>query len=79
MKLFLNTAPTESADLLIRMHNLVGAAVDITGNTLAYGSRWTCHGCGATSEEPKADYLFNTRSRANVHAAACRAAYHRLG
>ncbi|GGR40854.1 hypothetical protein [Streptomyces netropsis] len=79
MKLSPNTSPLEPADLLIRMHNLVGAAVDVTGRSYGKNSRWTCHGCGATSDYPVSDFLPFTSGRANAHAAQCRAAYHRLG
>ncbi|MFE9483423.1 hypothetical protein ACFYNM_33075 [Streptomyces spororaveus] len=73
MKLSPNTAPGEPGDLLIRMHNMVGAAVDVTGNLTQ--ARWSCHGCGDT------DYgvsLHLTRDSANWHATSCRAAYHCL-
>ncbi|MFF8263267.1 hypothetical protein [Streptomyces virginiae] len=73
MKLSPRTAPAEPDGLLIRMHNQVGAAVDVTG--AVNRARWSCHGCG----ESHVDYhLSITRDDANGHAAACRAAYHRL-
>ncbi|WP_028814729.1 hypothetical protein [Streptomyces flavidovirens] len=78
MKLSPNTAPVEPDDLLIRLHNMVGAAVDITGKTYGDGSRWDCHGCGDHSERPVLDILAFTREQANAHAGSCRAAYHRL-
>lgn len=73
-----NTRPVEPADLLIRLHNLVGAAVDVTGHEYGRICRWTCHGCGARSDFPNEDYLSRTREKANEHAGQCRAAYHRL-
>ncbi|GGR39235.1 hypothetical protein FHS38_005385 [Streptomyces netropsis] len=75
MKLSPNTTPLEPADLLIRMHNLVGAAVDVTGRVYGENSRWACHGCGFTSG---CDVLALHRGRANAHASQCRAAYHHL-
>ncbi|MFP1627347.1 hypothetical protein ACLB9X_19770 [Streptomyces sp. 5K101] len=78
MKLSPNTAPVEPDDLLIRMHNQVGAAVDVTGSRHGTDSRWDCHGCGAHPQFPELDSLFTIRAKANAHAAACRAAYHRL-
>ncbi|MFF7727676.1 hypothetical protein [Streptomyces sp. NPDC008001] len=80
MKLSPHTMPVEPADLLIRLHNLVGAAVDVTGGR-GYGepTRWICHGCGVVSDMPKEDLLLFTRRKANGHASECRAAYHRLG
>ncbi|MET9598103.1 hypothetical protein [Streptomyces sp. NPDC006459] len=75
MKLSPNTAPVEPGDLLIRMHNQVGAAVDVTGTRDS--SSWSCHGCG--DGYSSIDYhVDTTRTRANHHAAGCRAAYHRL-
>lgn len=74
MKFTVNSAPPEPADLLIRMHNQVAAAVDVTG-TRSY-SRWYCHGCG--SENDFKQSLLSSRREANSHAAQCRAAYHRL-
>ncbi|MBF6046397.1 hypothetical protein GO001_14375 [Streptomyces sp. NRRL B-1677] len=79
MKLSPNTTPVEPGDLLIRLHNLVGAAVDVTGSRYDRASCWVCHGCGATSDMPKKDILLFTRDRANGHANECRAAYHHLG
>ncbi|MGW2588102.1 hypothetical protein ACWCYZ_43815 [Streptomyces virginiae] len=73
MKLSPNTAPVEPAALLIRMHNQVGAAVDVTGSLSR--ARWFCHGCGDIGYE-YAVHL--TRGYANGHATACRAAYHRF-
>ncbi|MCX5582098.1 hypothetical protein [Streptomyces erythrochromogenes] len=73
MKLSPNTAPAEPDDLLIRMHNQVGAAIDVTGSE--HHSRWTCHGCGYRS---MSDLLGSSRTNANSHAAYCRGAYHRL-
>ncbi len=71
--IFPNTNPVEPADLLIRFHNQVGAAIDVTG-TLSR-ARWTCHGCG----EARSDYsLHLTREDVSEHAVVCRAAYHRL-
>ncbi|MFP1629938.1 hypothetical protein ACLB9X_33460 [Streptomyces sp. 5K101] len=78
MKLSRNTAPVEPGNLLIRLHNQVGAAVDITGRPYDQASRWDCHGCGDHSDRPELDILAFTRRDANAHAAACRAAYHRL-
>ncbi|MFP1627442.1 hypothetical protein ACLB9X_20255 [Streptomyces sp. 5K101] len=78
MKLSPNTAPVEPGDLLIRLHNQFGAAVDVTGSQHGQASRWDCHGCGEQSEFPVLDSLFMTRAKANKHAATCRAAYHRL-
>ncbi|MEU6294051.1 hypothetical protein [Streptomyces erythrochromogenes] len=73
MKLSPNTVPIEPDNLLIRMHNQVGAAVDVTGTEDR--ARWACHGCGET----RSDYpLYLTREDANGHATTCRAAYHRL-
>ncbi|MEU5191136.1 hypothetical protein AB0G83_28930 [Streptomyces klenkii] len=77
MKLSPRTTPMEPLDLLIRLHNLVGAAVDVTGSPCNESSRWACHGCGASSILK--NYLVFTRSRANSHANECRAAYHHLG
>ncbi|MEV6961887.1 hypothetical protein AB0M97_22330 [Streptomyces sp. NPDC051207] len=77
MKLSPNTAPTEPDDLLIRFHNLVGAAVDVTGRTHGQATRWYCHGCAESSDY--ADSVYFTRSKANDHAGACRAGYHRIG
>ncbi len=70
------SAPDEPADLLIRMHNLIGAAVDVTGHAYGERSRWACHGCGTHSHFP--DHVDVTRIRANAHADKCRAAYHHL-
>ncbi|OEJ40135.1 hypothetical protein AR457_16455 [Streptomyces agglomeratus] len=78
MKLSPNSAPVEPDDLLIRLHNMVAAAIDITGKTYGSNTRWDCHGCGAHSEYPELDILAFTRDTANAHAASCRAAYHRL-
>ncbi|EFL26688.1 hypothetical protein SSOG_06402 [Streptomyces himastatinicus ATCC 53653] len=78
MKLSPHTAPAESTDLLIRMHNQVGAAVDVTGTTYGKSCRWYCHGCGDHTGRPQADILPFTRDKANAHASMCRAAYHRL-
>ncbi|WP_058046263.1 hypothetical protein [Streptomyces roseifaciens] len=78
MKLSPYTAPAESGDLLIRMRNLVGSAVDVTGKTYGENSRWICRGYGAP-DSPADNYLVFTRHRANAHAAECRAAYHHLG
>ncbi|MFE1547378.1 hypothetical protein [Streptomyces sp. NPDC058718] len=75
MKLSPNTAPPEPANLLIRLHNQVGAAVDVTGNEHGT-SHWCCHGCGDHSGQHGLSF---TRDEANAHAAACRASYHRLG
>lgn len=73
MKLSPNTAPPEPDNLLIRMHNQVGAALDVTGTDDR--ARWSCHGCG----DVRSDYpLYMTREDANGHAATCRAAYHRI-
>ncbi|WP_030717370.1 hypothetical protein [Streptomyces sp. NRRL F-2580] len=73
MKLSPNSAPAEPDDLLIRMHNQIGAAIDVKGTVNR--ARWSCHGCGETH----VDYhLSITRDDANGHAATCRAAYHRL-
>ncbi|WP_180686086.1 hypothetical protein [Streptomyces gossypiisoli] len=77
MKLSPNTSPAEPDNLLIRLHNLVSAAVDVTGRAAGKASRWYCHGCGERSD-PWIDVLFRTRDGANAHAAQCRAAYHRL-
>lgn len=76
MKLSPNTAPAEPANLLIRFHNLVGAAVDVTG--ARDSSYWVCHGCGYGYSSID-HHVDTTRTRANGHAAECRAAYHRLG
>ncbi|MEU1814965.1 hypothetical protein ABZ543_07185 [Streptomyces roseifaciens] len=76
MKVFCQSAPLEPGDLLIRMHNLVGAAVDISGPSPDSGARWTCHGCGESSRE--AVTFWYTRGEASAHAAQCRAVYHRL-
>lgn len=65
--------PDQPTDLLIRMFNLVGAAVDITGRKDR--STWTCHGCG--DSHGSHFYLDEIRNRANAHAGECRAAYHR--
>ncbi|MFI1949399.1 hypothetical protein ACH46F_36805 [Streptomyces virginiae] len=73
MKLSPNTTPVEPTDLLLRMHNQVGAAVDVTGSLSR--ARWSCHGCGDAGYE-YAVHL--TREDDNGHATACRAAYHRL-
>ncbi|MGW0559497.1 hypothetical protein ACWDZ4_02410 [Streptomyces sp. NPDC003016] len=78
MKLSPNTAPVEPTDLLIRLHNQVGAAVDITGRTYGRASHWKCHGCAERSDYPGGDILAFTRRDANEHAASCRAAYHRI-
>ena len=78
MKLSLKTNPVEPGDLLIRMHNQVGAAVDVTGEKYGQSCRWLCHGCGERSEMPESDYLFFIRRSANTHAGDCRAAYHRI-
>ncbi|MCY0920004.1 MULTISPECIES: hypothetical protein [unclassified Streptomyces] len=73
MKLSPNTTPAEPDNLLIRMHNQIGAAIDVTGTE--GGARWSCHGCGDVHSEYA---LYMTREDANAHAAMCRAAYHRL-
>ncbi|MFD5620688.1 hypothetical protein [Streptomyces yangpuensis] len=75
MKLSPQTAPVEPDNLLIRFHNQVGAALDITGTRTS--SRWYCHGCGYRST--LLEGVLITRQAANSHAATCRAAYHRLG
>ncbi|MFF7298475.1 hypothetical protein [Streptomyces sp. NPDC008265] len=75
MKLSPHTAPAEPDGLLIRFHNQVGAAVDVTG--IADSSYWTCHGCGY-SYGSFGYHLDTSRPRANDHAAECRAAYHRI-
>ncbi|MEU9699424.1 hypothetical protein [Streptomyces sp. NPDC047981] len=75
MKLSPNTAPVEPVNLLIRFHNQVGAAVDVTGTTAYMGSRWRCHGCG---DDDGLHGIISTRRNANDHAGFCRAAYHRL-
>ncbi|XUM04896.1 hypothetical protein ACQ86F_17885 [Streptomyces venezuelae ATCC 10712] len=77
MKLSPITNPPEPANLLIRLHNQTGAAVDVTGTEASYGSHWHCHGCGYHSDTP--DHLGFTRRKANAHATDCRASYHRLG
>ncbi|MER5414348.1 hypothetical protein [Streptomyces virginiae] len=74
MKLSPNTAPVEPTALLIRFHNQVGAALDITGSRTS--SRWYCHGCGYRSTLLE-DVPIN-RQAANSHASTCRASYHRL-
>ncbi|MFC9623408.1 hypothetical protein ACFTXM_26580 [Streptomyces sp. NPDC056930] len=76
MKLSPHSSPAEPADLLIRMHNQVGAAVDVTGHYRQ--ARWYCHGCGESSEFPAEDIVSFTRRKANDHAGQCRAAYHHL-
>ncbi|SCK47222.1 hypothetical protein [Streptomyces sp. WMMB 322] len=76
MKLSPNHNPTEPSDLLIRMHNQVGAAVDVTGGTVGEASRWNCHGCGDRSSFT--DHLGTIRLRAGQHAEFCRAAYQRI-
>ncbi|MFE0651756.1 hypothetical protein ACFVZH_24520 [Streptomyces sp. NPDC059534] len=76
MKLSPNSNPPEPTNLLIRLHNQTGAAVDVTGNERGHSSRWQCHGCGDLSGEHG---LAFARDEANAHAAACRASYHRLG
>ncbi|MGG8409368.1 hypothetical protein ACM614_23615 [Streptomyces sp. 12297] len=73
MKLSPKTTPVELADLLIRFHNMVGAAVDFTGRHSDF--RWRCHACNQNDDHP---YLEVTRQYANQHAAECRAAYHRF-
>ncbi|KOV14069.1 hypothetical protein ADK91_08135 [Streptomyces sp. XY511] len=73
MKLSPNTAPIEPDNLLIRMHNQVGAAVDVTGTEDR--ARWACHGCGDVHSYSS---IYLAREDANVHATTCRAAYHRL-
>ncbi|UQX01001.1 hypothetical protein [Streptomyces sp. RerS4] len=75
MKLSPITAPAEPDDLLIRMHNQVGAAVDVTGTPGS--SYWACHGCGHGYSSID-HHVDTSRARANDHAAGCRAAYHRL-
>ncbi|MFI1973704.1 hypothetical protein [Streptomyces wedmorensis] len=77
MKLSPNTNPPEPDDLLIRLHNQTGAAVDVTGTDGSFSCPWRCHGCGEISAS--GDYLEYTRQRANDHATLCRASYHRLG
>ncbi|MFF3557091.1 hypothetical protein ACFYXL_27190 [Streptomyces tsukubensis] len=72
MKLSPHTNPVEPGNLLIRFHNQVGAAVDVTGDA---SSSWYCHGCGDESGLHGTSF---SRREANHHAAACRAAYHRL-
>ncbi|WP_367131417.1 MULTISPECIES: hypothetical protein [Streptomyces] len=79
MSFFSQAAPKEPGDLLIRLHNLVGAAVGVTGRQHGTSSRWVCHGCGAASDLPEQDYLPFARNKANGHANECRAAYHHLG
>ncbi|MFF9406132.1 hypothetical protein ACF1B0_11445 [Streptomyces anandii] len=76
MKLSPHTAPAEPDNLLIRLHNQVGAAVDVAGVARGEGSRWYCHGCGDRSH--LVDALWATRHKANGHAGQCRAAFHRL-
>ncbi|MCI4081584.1 hypothetical protein MRQ86_14775 [Streptomyces sp. MMS21 TC-5] len=77
MKLSPNSAPAEPDDLLIRMHNQVGAAVDVTGTR--HSSYWSCHGCGYGYGYSSIDHhVDTTRTRANHHAAECRAAFHRI-
>ena len=78
MKLSPNTSPPTPADLLIRMHNQVGAAVDVTGTPYGRGSRWLCHGCGEHSLFPQVADLDDTRRSANAHAGDCRASHHHL-
>ncbi|MGK5543785.1 hypothetical protein ACSNOH_03455 [Streptomyces sp. URMC 127] len=78
MKLSPHTTPVEPVDLLIRLHNLVGAAVDVTGSQYDKSTCWVCHGCGSASKAPERDYLTFTRNKANGHANECRAAYHNL-
>ncbi|MFJ3962041.1 hypothetical protein [Streptomyces sp. NPDC090036] len=73
MKLSPHTAPAEPDNLLIRMHNQVGAAVDVTGTRDS--SRWICHGCGERAN--MYDGLTFTRRGAQDHSTYCRAAYHR--
>ncbi|MGW2677159.1 hypothetical protein [Streptomyces sp. NPDC001436] len=74
MKLFPNTAtPVEPYNLLIRFHNQIGAAVDVTGSRDS--SRWTCHGCGYGGGLQHVD---SARQAANRHAGECRAARHYL-
>jgi hypothetical protein len=77
VKLSPNSNPAEPGDLLIRLHNQVGAAVDVTGKPYGEKTRWRCHGCGYDSA-PITHQLGITRPRANEHANTCRAAYHRL-
>ncbi|MGA5064496.1 hypothetical protein ACPB9E_12070 [Streptomyces exfoliatus] len=78
MKLSPNANPPEPANLLIRLHNETGAAVDVTGTTAYLNSSWYCHGCGDRSDMPELDSLNFTRRNANEHATACRASHHRL-
>ncbi|MFD7237625.1 hypothetical protein ACFWAT_20245 [Streptomyces syringium] len=75
MKLSPNTAPVEPTALLIRMHNQVGAAIDVAGTKDS--CRWRCHGCGYRTD--MCHRVTDGRRSANDHAGACRAAYHRLG
>ncbi|MBF6045960.1 hypothetical protein GO001_12090 [Streptomyces sp. NRRL B-1677] len=46
MKLSPHTTPAEPADLLIRLHNLVGAAVDVTGRQYNKSCRAAYHRLG---------------------------------
>ncbi|MEV8589168.1 hypothetical protein AB0424_19775 [Streptomyces sp. NPDC051180] len=76
MKLSPNSNPPEPTDLLIRLHNQTGAAVDVTGSERGHSACWSCHGCGDLSSEHG---LAFARDEANAHATACRASHHRLG
>lgn len=73
MKLSPLTAPAEPVNLLIRFHNQVGDAFDVTG-TLTRAA-WSCHGCGKVH----GDYnLRVVRKDVTEYASTCRAAYNRL-
>ncbi|MFG2293114.1 hypothetical protein [Streptomyces sp. NPDC048603] len=73
MNLSVDSSPRQSANLLIRFHNLLGAAVDVIGPDARAG--WSCHGCG---EDGPREGVFFARRSANAHAAECRAAFHHL-
>lgn len=75
MTLSPHTAPAEPDNLLIRFHNQVGAAVDVTGTR--HRSDWYCHGCG--DGDSFGHHLDTSRVRANAHAVECRAAHHDIG
>ncbi|MER5727565.1 hypothetical protein ABT084_04275 [Streptomyces sp. NPDC002138] len=75
MKLSPYASPAEPQGLLIRFHNQMGAAVDITGTRSR--SSWYCHGCAYRSTMIEGVTI--TRQAANDHATHCRASHQYLG
>ncbi|MFE4310612.1 hypothetical protein ACFRR6_31700 [Streptomyces sp. NPDC056891] len=78
MKPTAQASPAGPTSLLIRFHNQVGAAVDVTGKVHELTSRWVCHGCADGSLSSVGAAVHHVRDIANEHANRCRGSYHHL-